>query len=490
MEDKGRTETEVTKESERKPSLQHSISKDDEKMKVKDSISDRTTLAVAEFKQDVIKVNDSHMKLVKAEEINKTAPIMDNEGQRDGTENDQKPRNDDDKSTAIEDFVQDSVREIHTNNDKHIPNTQAEEKDEHISSTDKKDQHKKPNDEESKKQRTKLNQTQTEENDLKEGKLTKETLVKAEEKHEIAPIAEVSHNDKDEIDEQCKVSETKLKQTTEDNAPEKYMEISKHKKTIKVPDETKADIDIDLKLDTNTTREEKQTVEGDSVIISKQKDTISTKVDLKMESPINEKTEIDSKQNDKNKKECSSQERKIKMVKKKKKKSPIVEEPSEIQFDELLSPKDVETEKESLANTENSFIVVEPDSEDKMQLNEHPDKESVEISADKSEESSPRPWPASEKTPENISPIPAIRSKTSENQKNDVTLKLIPKIDEPVSSNFELEELKPKSVKVNKEFNEVYIGSVGMILMKLTKHVEADIKMVLILRRLKLFYIY
>ena len=58
MENKGRTETEVTKESERKPSLQHSISKDDEKMKVKDSISDRTTLAVAEFKQDVIKVND------------------------------------------------------------------------------------------------------------------------------------------------------------------------------------------------------------------------------------------------------------------------------------------------------------------------------------------------------------------------------------------------------------------------------------------------
>ena len=477
MEDKGSTKTEVTKESERKPSLQHSVSKDDEKMKVKDSISDRTTLAVAEFKQDVIKVNDSQIKSVKAEEINKIAPMMDNEGHKDGIETDQKTRNDDDKSTANEDFVQNSVREFHTNNDKHIPNTQAEEKDEHVSSTDKKDQHKKPNYEESKKQRTKLNQTKTEENDLKEGKLTKE--VKAEEKHEIAQIAEVSHNDKDDIDEQCKVSETKLKQTTEDHAPEKYMEISKHNKTIKVPDETQADIDIDLKLDTNTTREEKQTVEGDSVIVSKQTDTISTKVDSKMESPINEKTEIDSKQNDKNKKECSSQERKIKMVKKKKKKSSIVEEPSEICFDELLSPKDVETGKESLANTENSFIVVEPDSEDKMQLNEHPDKESVEISADKSE-----------KTSENLSPIPANGSKTSENQKNDVTLKQIPKFDESVSSNFELEELKPKSAKVNKEFNEVYIGSVGMILMKLTKHVEADIKMVLILRRLKLFYIY
>ena len=466
MEDKGRTETEVTKESERKPSLQHSVSKDDEKMKVKDSISDRTTLAVAEFKQDVIKVNASQIKSEKAEEINKIAPMMDNEGQRDGTENDQKTRDDDDKSTAFEDIVQDSVRELHTNNDKHIPNTQVEEKDEHVSSTDKKDQNKKPNDEESKNQRKYINQTKnneslkfdskTEEIDLKEGKLTKETFVQAEETHEIAPIADVSHNDKDDIDEQCKVSETKLKQSTEDHAPEEHMEISKDKKTIKVPDETKAGIDIDLKLDTNTTREEKQTVEGDSVIISKQKDTISTKVDLKMESPINEKTEIDSKQNDKNKKECSSQERKIKMVKKKKKKSPIVEEPSEIQFDELLSPKDVETEKESLANTENSFIVVEADSEDKMQLNEHLDK-SVEISEDKSKESSPRPCPASEKTPENLSLIRAKGSKTSENQKIDSTLKQIPKIDEPVSSNFQLEDLKPKSAKVNKEFNEVYM---------------------------------
>ena len=112
--------------------------------------------------------------------------------------------------------------------------------------------------------------------------------------------------------------------------------------------------------------------------------------------------------------------------------------------------------------------------------NKKPDIESVEISEDKSEESSTQSRPANEKTPENLSPIPAKGLKTSENPKIDVTLEQTPKIDEPVSSNFHSEELKPKSAKVNKEFNEVYTCSVGMILMKLTKHVEADTKMVLL----------
>ena len=487
MDDKGRTEKKVTKESERKPSLQHSISKDDEKMKVKDSISDRTTLAIEELKQDVVKADDSQIKSVKAEETSKIAPTTDNEGQGDGTKNDHHTRTENDKPTAIEDTHQDSVREIHIKNDNHITDTQVEEKDEHVSSTDKKDPHKMPKDEESKKQREKSNQTnhnetlkldsKTGETDQEEGKIT--TAVKAEETHEIAPKAEVTHNDKDDITEEPKVSESNLKQTTEAHAPEKDKKISTNKETIIIPDETKTDSEIDLKLDTHTTREEKQTVEGDSLIISKQKDTISTKEDSKMESPISKKIEIN--QTDKNQKECSSQGKKVKMVKKKKKKSPTVEESSEIHFDELLSPKEVNTGKESVANTsENSYIVEEPDSEEKIQLNIHPDIESVEISEDKSEESSTQSRPANEKTPENLSPIPAKGLKTSENPKIDVTLEQTPKIDEPVSSNFHSEELKPKSAKVNKEFNEVYTCSVGMILMKLTKHVEADTKMVLL----------
>ena len=485
MDDKGRSEKKVTKESERKPSLQHSVSKDDEKMKVKDSISDRTTLAIAELKQDVVKADDSQTKSVKAEETSKIASTTDNEGQRDGTENDQQTRTEKDKSTAIEDSHQDSVRELNLKNNNHFTETQVEEKDKH----DKIDQNKMPKDEESQKLREKLNQTnhnetlkldsKTEETDIKEGKLTKDTVVKAEETHEFAPKTEVTHNDKENIDEQPKISDTNLKQTIEAHAPEKDKKISTNKNTIIVPDETKTDSEIDLKLDTHTTREEKQRVEGDSLIISKQKDTISTQKDSKMKSPISKKIEIN--QDDKNQKECSSQGKKVKMVKKKKKKSPIAEGSSEIHYDELLLPKEVDTEKESLAKTsENSYIVEEPDSDEKMQLNVQPDVESVEISEDKSEESSAQSRPASEKTPENLSHIPAKGSKTSENPIIDVTLEQIPKIDEPVSSNFHLEEVKPKSAKVNKEFNEVYTCSVGMILMKLTKHVEADIKMVLL----------
>ena len=487
MDDKDRTETKVTKESERKPSLQHSVSKEDEKMKVKDSISDRTTLAIAELKQDVIKADDSQIKSVKAEESSNIASTTDNEGQGDGTENDQQTRTEKDKSTAIEDTHQDSVRELHLKNDNQITDTQ--EKDEHVTSTEKKDQLKMPKGEDSQKQREKLNQTnnnetlkldtKTKETDQKEGKLTEDTIFKAKETHEIAPIALVNHNDKDDIDEQPKVSETNLKQNTDAHAPEEDNKISTNEETSIVPDETKTVSEIDLKLDTNTTRKEKQTVEGDSLIISEQKGTISTKEDSKMESPIIKKIEIN--QNDKNQKECSSQGKKVKMVKKKKKKAPIVEESSEIHFDELLSPKEVDTGKESLAKTsENSYIVEEPDSEEKMQLNVHPDIESVEISEDKSEESSTQSRPASEKTPENLSPIPAKGSKTSDSPKIDVTVEQIPKIDEPVPSNFYSEEVKPKSAKVNKEFNEVYTCSVGMILMKLTKHVEADIKMVLL----------
>ena len=62
---------------ERKPSLKHSVSKDDEKMKVNEFITDRSTIAVEELKQDVIKANE--IKLVESKETKKIVQTTNNE---------------------------------------------------------------------------------------------------------------------------------------------------------------------------------------------------------------------------------------------------------------------------------------------------------------------------------------------------------------------------------------------------------------------------
>ena len=462
MEAKGRivaTEkgTEGKKELERKPSLQHSISKDDEKMKVKELITDRSTIAVEELKQDVIKANSIPIKSAESEETNQIAPTTDNGGQKYTADNDFKTESGVDKSTDKNDTHQD-ISSI-DNKDRH-KNKQNQIYELKLESTD--------ND------NLKLDSNNGDKNSASKQAPTEE-IVNVEYKHKVDNI-----DSKDEQNLGLKLnqptdheSNLKLDSKTdsdllsskeiEKECSKKDKETSENKNT----DETKADPNKDLQIDTKSTEENKKT---------------------------KEEPEMDCKKIMKNVKENSSQERKVKMIKKKKKKSPITEEPSEIQFDELLLPKEIEKGPEK---TENSYIVEEPDNEEKVKLNVHQDRESVEISEEKpdteekvhlivhpekeldeisevkSEERSPKPWPTGEKTSDDLSPIPAKESKSPENPKIDVTLKQTPIVDEPAFSNFELEEveLKSKSSKVKKDVNEVYLCSMGIKLMKLTKHV-------------------
>merc|ERR1712147_615466 len=121
LEDKGRIvatskETEGTKELERKPSLKHSVSKDDEKMKVNEFITDRSTIAVEELKQDVIKANSSETK--------KIIPTKNNECQKHSAEKDLNTKAD--KSTEGNFTSQDLVTDptFHSNKDQstHLTN--------------------------------------------------------------------------------------------------------------------------------------------------------------------------------------------------------------------------------------------------------------------------------------------------------------------------------------------------------------------------------
>lgn len=521
MEDKGRIvstskETEGTKELERKPSLKHSVSKDDEKMKVNEFIADRSTIAVEELKQDVIKANDSKIKSVESEETKKINPTINNECQKDSTEKDLNTKAD--KSTEGNNTYQDLETDptLHSNKDQSTRLTKVEVKVKDVSTIDKKDN--KPEDKPTQKPEAELKSINNNENlkiesktEDKNSALEQTPKIEQTETHKIAQIADdinscKSEKDnidpKDELNKECK---TKLNQPTDEDMPSKEMdkkkskpdeETSENTKTLIVPKKFEEDSNVDLKIDTKPIGEKKEVMEGDSVLSKKaqQVESISKQVDSKMESPDLEAPKIDVQKNNKNLKENSSQEKKVKMIKKKKKKSPIVEESSEINFDEVLSPKEIE--KKSSEKTENSYIVEEPDTEEKVKLNVHPERELVEISEEKTdtreevnlivhpvrelievseeknEERSPKPWPATEKTSEDLSPIPPKEPKSSENTKIDVSLKQTPKIEEPVLSSFELEEveLKPKSTQVKKEVKEVYIRSMGIILMKLTKH--------------------
>ena len=485
-------ETEGTKELERKPSLKHSVSKDDEKMKVNEFIADRSTIAVEELKQDVIKANGSETK--------KIIPTTNNECQKHSAEKDLNTKAD--KLTEGNFTCQDLVTDptLHSNKDQspHLANVEDDKKD------------KKPKEKVTKKPEAELETIDNYNESLKlelktedkNSPLKQTPKIEQTETHKIAQTTDDNNSckyEKDDIepqDELNKENETKLNQPSDKDMPPK--EIVKKKsekdeltseniKTLLLSNKFEGDSNLDLKIDSQPIGEKKDAMEADSVINTKaqQVEGISNQVDSKIESPVLEAPKMDRKEN-------SSQERKVKMIKKKKKKSPVVEESSEINFEEVLSHK--ANEKES---SENPYIVEEPDTEEKVQLNAQPDRELVEISEEKpetrekmnliahpvrelneiseekNEERSPKPWPATEKTPEDLYPIPAKEPKSSENPKIDVTLKQTPQIEEPVISSFELEEveLKSKSSQVKKEVKEVYICSMGIILMKLTKHV-------------------
>ena len=435
--------TEGTKELERKPSLQHSISKDDEKMKVKELISDRSTIAVEELKQDVIKANSISIKSVESEEANQIAITTDNGGQNYTAEKDLKPEADINKSADKNDTHQD------------------------VSSTDNKDIHK---DKQNQIDEIKLESTGNDNLKLDSNKGDKNSAFKGAPTEEIINTEDKHKDDNnDPKDEQSKELKTKLNQPTD------------HESNLKLDSKTDSDLLSSKEIEKECSKKDKETSENKKTDKTKanpnndlQMDTKPTEVNKKTV----EETEMDCKKNMKNVKENSSQERKVKMIKKKKKKSSIAEEPSEIQFDELLLPKEIE--KKCPEKTENSYIVEEPDNEEKVKLNVHQDRESVEISEEKpdteekvhpeqvlveisevkSEERSPKPWPTGEKTYDDLSPIPAKETKSPENPKIDVTLKATPKVEEPAFSNFELEEveLKSKSSKVvKKDVNEVYL---------------------------------
>ena len=435
--------TEGTKELERKPSLQHSISKDDEKMKVKELISDRSTIAVEELKQDVIKANSISIKSVESEEANQIAITTDNGGQNYTAEKDLKPEADINKSADKNDTHQD------------------------VSSTDNKDIHK---DKQNQIDEIKLESTGNDNLKLDSNNGDKNSASKGAPTEEIVNMEDKHKDDNnDPKDEQNKELKTKLNQPTD------------HESNLKLDSKTDSDLLSSKEIEKECSKKDKETSENKKTDKTKanpnndlQMDTKPTEVNKKTV----EETEIDCKKNMKNVKENSSQERKVKMIKKKKKKSSIAEEPSEIQFDELLLPKEIE--KKCPEKTENSYIVEEPDNEEKVKLNVHQDRESVEISEEKpdteekvhpeqvlveisevkSEERSPKPWPTGEKTCDDLSPIPAKETKSPENPKIDVTLKATPKVEEPAFSNFELEEveLKSKSSKVvKKDVNEVYL---------------------------------
>ena len=489
-------------------------------MKVNEFITDRSTIAVEELKQDVIKANE--IKLVESKETKKIVPTTNNEFQKHSAEKDLNTKAD--KSTEGNDTYQDLETDprFHTNKDESTNLTEVEVKVKDVSTIDKKDME--PKDNPTKKPEAEFESINNNENLKLESRTEDknsalkqtpkiEQTVKAEETHKIAQTTDDNNSGKDNIDpkdELNKEYKNKLNQPSDKerilkldfDIPSKEIDTKKSERDEKTSENTKTnkfedDSNVDLKIDTKPIGQKKEAVEGISVINTKaqQLESISKPVDSKMESSDQEAPKMDIQKNDKNVKENSSQERKVKMIKKKKKKSPIVEESSEVNFDEVLPPKDIE--KESTEKTENSYIVEEPDTEEKVQLNVHPDRESVEISEEKPdtrekvhlivhpvrelievseekiEERSPKPWPATEKTSEDLSPIPVKEPKSSENPKNYVTLKQTPQIEEPVFSSFELEEveLKPKSSQVKKEVKEVYIRSMGIILMKLTKHV-------------------
>ena len=507
MEDKGRIvatskETEGTKELERKPSLKHSVSKDDEKMKVNEFITDRSTIAVEELKQDVIKANSSETK--------KIIPTTNNECQKHSAEKDLNTKAD--KSTEGNFTCQDLVTDptFHSNKDQSTHLTNVEEKVEDVSAIEKKDNN--PKEKQTKKPEAELElienlklESKTEE---KNSALKQTPKIEQTETQKIAQTTDDNNSckfgkkDIEPKDELKKENKTKLNQPSDKNISSKEIVIKKSEKDEETSENTKTlilsntfegDSDLDLKIDSQPFGEKIEAMEADSVINTeaKQVESISKQVDSKIESP-----DLEAPKMDKNVKENSSQERKVKMIKKKKKKSPVVEESSEINFDEVLSHK--ANEKESSEKTENSYIVEEPDTEEKVQHNAQPEIELIEISEEKpdtreninlivhpvlrelneiseekNEERSPKPWPATEKKSEDLCPIPAKEPKSSENPKIDVTLKQTPQIEEPVFSSFELEEveLKSKSSQVKKEVKEVYICSMGIILMKLTKHV-------------------
>ena len=181
-----------------------------------------------------------------------------------------------------------------------------------------------------------------------------EENVNVEDKHKV--------DNNDPKDEQNKELKTKLNQPTD------------HESNLKLDSKTDSDLLSSKEIEKECSKKDKETSENQK--------TDETKADLNTKpTEENKKTkeepEMYCKKNMKNLKENSSQERKVKVIKNKKKKSPIAEESSEIQFDELLLPKEIENKCPE--KTENSYIEVNPVKDGNIHIKDNFDDSCVAI---------------------------------------------------------------------------------------------------------------